>query len=327
MLSRVADSIFWTSRYVERAENIARFINVNWNLILDSAGTPEEVQWQPLINVTADSAFFAERYGDATAENVIKFLCFDLEYPHSIHSCLRAARENARSIREIIPITVWEQVNMFYLNVCNHAQDSTTLSSPHAFLSSVIADSNHFIGLTMTTMMHDEGWHFCRLGRLLERADKTSRILDVKYFYLLPSPKEVGSSLDHIQWAALLRSVSALQAYRQRYGPIQPNEIVQMLLLDREFPRSVRYCIERSKDSLQAISGTVDGTWNNEAERLCGKLEAELTYTDEASVMDKGLHEFIDALQLQVNAIGAAIHEAFFSIDIAGTQSQFQSQE
>ncbi len=326
MLSRVADSTFWMSRYIERAENIARFINVNWNLMLDSSGMPAEIQWQPLLDATADSEIFAERYGEANAINVVKFLCFDQEYPNSIYSCMAAARENARSIREIIPIALWEQVNMFYLNVRRFAADASCLSSPHDFLSSVIADSNHFIGLSMTTMMHDEGWHFCRLGRLLERGDKTSRILDVKYYYLLPSPDDVGSSLDHIQWAALLRSASALQAYRQRYGPIQPDEIVKMLLLDREFPRGVRYCVERSKDSLQAISGTHSGTWSNEAERLCGKLEAELTYTSPDTIVDMGVHEFIDQLQTDINAIGQAIYDTFFAIHPEPTQSQTQSQ-
>jgi uncharacterized alpha-E superfamily protein len=312
MLSRVADSIFWMCRYIERAENIARFINVNWHLMLDSNQAAGQAQWEPLVSVTGDSEYFKAKYKVASRENVIQFLAFDGEYPHSICSCMQAARENARSIREIISTEMWEQVNTFYHMVRDASQRGLP-ESPYMFFNDVVKESNEFVGLTVTTMMHDASWHFCRAGRMLERAEKTSRILDVKYFYLLPSAYEVGSTIDNMQWAALLRSASGLQAYRLRYGLINPGNVIELLLFNREFPRAVRYCVDRLQDSLHALTGTPFGSFSNEAERACGQLSAQLSYASVPDVLSRGVHEFIDELQSKVNAIGSAISESYFA--------------
>ena len=210
MLSRVADSIYWMSRYIERAENVARFIDVNLNLMLDlPVGSAQ--QWQPLVDITGDTDEFAKRYGSATQQNVIQFLTFDQENVNSIRSCLRAARENARSVREIISSEMWEQLNQFYLVVNSAASKTGRMTDPQELFASVKMSSHLFTGVTDATMTHGEGWHFCRLGRKLERADKTSRILDVKYFLLLPTIADVGTTFDDIQWAAVLRSASAFE--------------------------------------------------------------------------------------------------------------------
>ena len=312
MLSRVADSIYWTSRYVERAENVARFLDVNLHLHLDLPSATGE-QWEPMVYITGDYKVFIERYGAATRENVIQFLAFDLENPNSIHSCLRAARDNARSIREIIPSEMWEQVNTFYLMVSDAARRGDVMDAPHDFFTRVKMASHLYTGLTVTCMPHNEGWHFCRLGRLIERADKTSRILDVKYFLLLPSVTDVGSTFDSIQWAALLRSASAYEAYRKRHGRIAPERVVQFLLLDREFPRAVLYCLDRTQDSLHAISQTPEGSFKNAAEQRCGQLLAELAYADVAQVIRGGLHEFLDGFQAKLNRVGEAIFDTYFA--------------
>src|SRR6202158_2246094 len=188
MLARVADSIYWMSRYAERAENVARFIEVNLNLMLDlPVGSAQ--QWQPLVATTGDAAEFAKRYGAAAAtqHDVIEFLTFDHENVNSIRSCLRAARENARSVREIISSEMWEKLNEFYLMVNSADADAGSRTDPQDLFRSVRMAGHLFTGVTNATMTHNEGWHFCRLGRMLERADKTSRILDVKYFLLLPT--------------------------------------------------------------------------------------------------------------------------------------------
>ena len=190
MLSRVADSIYWMGRYVERAENVARFVDVNLNLMLD-APTGVDQQWQPLVNITGDHEGFTKRYGEATQEKVIQFLTFDRENPNSILSCLRAARENARSVREIISSEMWLQLNQFYLMVNSAAVTTNGHETPHDFFTEVKLASHLFAGVTDSTMTHGEAWHFCQLGRKLERADKTSRILDVKYFILLRSAAAV----------------------------------------------------------------------------------------------------------------------------------------
>ena len=186
MLSRVASSIYWLNRYVERAENYARFIEVNLNLSLDlPRGTAE--QWEPLVATTGDHESFASRHGKATKDAVIQFLSSDAANPNSILSCLVAARENARSVREVISTDMWEQVNRFHLMVREAVSRGLSSQNLHAFLAEVKANSHLFLGISDATMSHGEGWHFARLGRLLERADKTSRILDVKYFMLLPT--------------------------------------------------------------------------------------------------------------------------------------------
>ena len=197
MLSRAAESIYWMNRYVERAENVARFIGVNLTLMLDSSS--REQQWWPLVNTTGDHEDFEKRYKFATEENVLRFLTFDRDNPNSIISCLRAARENARSVREIISSEMWLQLNTFYLKVNDAATTGKGMESPHDFYTDVKLSSHLFSGITDATMTHGEGWHFGRLGRKLERADKTSRILDVKYFILLRSVMEVGTPVDDTQ--------------------------------------------------------------------------------------------------------------------------------
>ena len=192
LLSRVADSVYWMARYIERAENVARFIDVNLNLMLDLPLDTAQ-QWQPLVDITGDSQEFLERYGSADPQNVIRFLTFDADNVNSIVSCLRAARENARSVREIISSEMWEQLNESYLMVNDAARSGGTLTDPQDLFASVKMASHTFAGVTDATMTHGEGWHFCQLGRMLERADKTSRILDVKYFMLLPSVRDVGT--------------------------------------------------------------------------------------------------------------------------------------
>lgn len=309
MLSRVAESIYWMCRYIERAENVARVVNVNWHLTLDASSEP---QWGPLISIMADEEYFKERYESVTQANVMRFLACDRTYPNSIYNCLRQARENARSIREIIPSEIWEHVNIFYQQVEAATQSSDILQSPHEFLGMVVKGSNEFIGRSYTTMMHDEGWHFSRAARMLERADKTSRILDVKYFYLLPKIDDVGSSLDNIQWSALLRSASALTAYRQHYGPITPPNVVDLLLLGYGFPRSVKYCVDRLQISIAYISGSPPGLYTNDAERCCDRLRSKLACARVEDIIDLGLHEFVDSLQVQLNDVGDAIQKQFF---------------
>ncbi|MBI2192681.1 MAG: alpha-E domain-containing protein [Planctomycetes bacterium] len=313
MLSRVADSIYWMARYIERAENIARFVDVNLRLMLDLPGGSED-QWQPLVDITGDREWFAERYGAASREKVIRFLTFDKEYSNSIFSCLRAARENARMVRETISSEMWEQVNTFYLMVHDAASSDRALESPHDFFSSVKTASHLFVGVTETTMSHGEGWHFGLLGRFLERADKTSRLLEVKYFILLPSVADVGTPYDDMHWSALLRSASALEMYRKRHGPISPNRVVDFLLLDREFPRSVRYCLNLAQESLHAISGTPLGTFGNLAEQRLGQLQSELAYAHADEIIREGLEEFLDAFQTKLNLTGEAIFETFIAL-------------
>lgn len=321
MLSRVADSIYWMSRYIERAENVARFIDVNLQLMLDLP-VPENEQWEPLVAITGDEEIFRERYPEVTQESVMRFLTFDPEYPNSILSSVRAARENARSIREAITTEMWEQINRYYLLVTESASNPETLANPHRFFTQVKVGSQLFVGITDATMSHGEGWHFARMGRTLERADKTTRLLDVKYFYLLPRVEYVGTPFDNIQWAAVLKSAGALEMYRQVFHRISPQTVTRFLIFDGEFPRSVRACLRRSEESLHAITGAAFGSFRNEAERRLGRLRAELDFTEFREILSRGVHEYLDDLQGKINDVGAAVFETFFSTRPAGEKSE-----
>lgn len=314
MLSRVANSIYWLNRYIERAENVARFIDANYHMTLDIPDNAS-TQWQPLINTTGDHELFAELYGEPNRENAIEFLVFDRENPNSIFSCVRAARENARSVREYISSEMWEQLNTFYLMI-NAAAKETSMDLPHKFFVDIMTASHTFIGITDSTMNHGEGWHFGRMGRMLERADKTTRILDVKYYILLPSVEYIGSSYDNLLWGALLRSASAFEMYRKRHGRINPDLIVDFLLLDSHFPRAVHYSIVTAIISMNNITGSPRGSFANKAEQKLGRLLAEFNFASLDEVFEVGLHEYLDQTQTRINDVGAAIHNDFFSLKI-----------
>lgn len=316
MLSRVAESLYWMSRYIERADAVARFVDVNLQLML---GMPEGLseQWAPLVITSGDQDDFAERYGKPTRETVIRFLTFDRENPNSIVECIHRARENARSIRENLSSDMWEQLNAWHLAL-SEASEERAMSDPYEFFHRIRLESHLFLGLTDGTLSHGEGWHFCRVGRMLERADKTSRILDVKYFILLPSVEDVNSPFDDLQWSALLNSASALEMYRKRFGPIARAPVVSFLLLDRDFPRSVLHGVRGAEESLHSISGTPIDAWVNPAEQILGRLRAQLVYADVAQIIDNGLHEFVDDLQIRLNQVGNAIHDTFFAMRPVG---------
>lgn len=322
MLSRVAESIYWMARYVERAENLARFIDVTLNLILDQPqGTAQ--QWAPLVNTTGDEKYFYQHYGRANADEVIRFLTFDRNYPNSIISSLSSARENARTVREAISSEAWEQLNEFYHFVRDAADARLRLDSPSDFFRAVKQYSHLFNGILDATMTHDQGWHFANLGRSLERADKTSRILDVKYFTLLPTIQDVGTTIDDLQWSAVLRSVSGFEMFRKRFHGITVERVIEFLILDPAFPRAIRYCVAHADQSLHEISGSPLGTYRNAAEQRLGRLKSELAYSDVRSIADRGLHQFVDGLQRSLNNIGAAIHDAFFAMRPVESSGRF----
>ena len=338
MLSRVAESLYWMSRYMERAASVGRCVDVNLHLLLD---LPDlfEGQWDAVVKITGDSAAFNRRYGaadadaqsavqfrafdklvdtmlgelDANAQNVIQFLAFDRANPNSIASCVAAARENARSVREIISSEAWEELNVFYLNVTSPDTRQRALSNPAEFFRGVRRAGHAIAGVMIETMSREEAWHFSRMGRLLERADQTTRILDLKYFLLLPGARTVGTAVDDIHWMAILRSAGAFEMYRKVYGRVAAARIVSFLVLDTQFPRSVRYCVNNAESSLRAITGTPHKSFRNPAERRLGRLASELDYTEAQEVVGSGLHQFLDEVQVKLNKTGDSIFQTFFA--------------
>lgn len=312
MLSRVANSMYWLSRYIERAENVVRAIEVNAHMALDCPGE-NQAQWSPLISIGAAEPLFQATGREPTARNVIDFLAFDCNNPNSILSCLFAARENARAIRPTITSEMWEQINRMHLYVKQAATEASIFDTPHEFYARLKLGSHLFAGIMEATMTHNEAWHFGRIGRMLERADQTTRLVDVKYFILLPSADHVGLSLDDIQWTAVLRSASALEMYRKQYGAVSPNDIVGFLLLDREFPRAVLHCLNRANTSLRTITGSRAGTFTCLSEQRLGQLRADLSYLHVEEIIANGLHPFLDRTQSRLNGVGDAIFKEFFA--------------
>ena len=314
MLSRVADAVYWMSRYVERAENVARFIDVNLNLLLDYP-SGQRPSWEPLVLTTGDHEWFIQRYGDPSAEAVMRFLTFDREYPSSILSSVSRARENARSVREIISREMWQELNEFHLMVQSASKSEPSSEELSDFYARVKLSGIHFEGVTHATLSRGQSWHFARLGRMLERADKTSRILDVKYFILLPTVRDVGTTLDQLGWVALLNSASALQMYRQKHHVITPAQVAEFLLLNPDFPRSIKHCVVEAQASLQALGGAPSGGDEDESAHLVRELSSRLDAMQIDRVMDEGLHAHLDQLQVALNEISASLRRRFFNFE------------
>ena len=312
MLSRVADSIYWMTRYLERAENISRYIEVNWHLTLEQPDQ-ECREWGALVSTTGDAELFQKRFDVYNRSNVIHFLLFDDTYPHSVISCLRAARENARTIREFLSAEVWEQINGFFHMVEDAGRSREKIyENPNDFCQQVKIRGMTLSGALNDTILHGEGWHFSRLGRYLERADKTTRILDVKYFILTPEADYAGPAYDYIRWAGLLRASGGLDAYRQQYGRVVPEKVVAFLFFEPDFARSVIHCLREARHSLHAVTGTPLGEFRNRAEKLIGRLYADLAYGEIGEVFETGVHQYTDNLQNRMNVIHEAVWETFF---------------
>lgn len=313
MLSRVANSVYWMHRYIERAENYARFMSVNFNLALDLPPNVDQ-QWEPLLTATADKELFKKHYKKPTRENVIQFMTFDKHNPNSIVSCLSNARENARTIREVISKEMWEHLNAFYLMVRDIPTQQEWEQSQH-FFTEIRNSTQLFYGIIDATITRNEAWHFGRLGRFLERADKTSRFLDVKYFTLLPEVGLVGSTLDLMIWSAVLKSVSAYNMHRQQYRSLTPTSIIEFLILDKMFPRAVAHCIRQAELSLYEISGNnITQGFGNTAERALSKLRTDIEFTETSDIFKTGLHQYLDNFQTRTNEIGTAIFETYFDL-------------
>jgi len=307
---------------LERAENYARFLDVNFNLSLDLPPGVAE-QWKPLLEATGDLTAYSERYSDFGRESAIYFLAFDRENPNSIISSIKFARENARIVRDSIARESWEGINDLYHYVNDVAKREVwKQEDPQDFFVSVKHKIELVYGVGMCTAVREEGWFFTQIGQFLERADKTSRILDVRYHILLPSANEVGSPLDFLHWAALLKSVSGFNSYRRRYGKTDPTAVVEYLVLSITFPRSVAFCVKEAEGCLRAISGNQSGNYNK-AEKAIGNLRSELEFAEVSEIIGTGLHEYLDHLQKKINTISDLIAEQYFQLQ---THKNYQIQ-
>ncbi len=317
MLSRVANSVYWMNRQIERAENVARAVETTLDLALEGT-ISHGLLWNALVWTFGDQDDFQKRHGHADQVRVISFLAFDVENPNSIASCLRAARENARTVRDMISSAMWEEINKFHLEVQQAAKRYGGWLHPREFLDEVKRASQLITGVSDATMSHGEAWHFGRLGRLVERADKTSRVVDVEHYF-----RPAGGG-DAVQWSAVLESASALEMYRKQYGAVSRRNVAEFLVFDRSFPRAMHFCLNKSEESLLAITGGAKGAYTNPAEQQLGRLRSTLDYgaIDEVLAGPGGLHGFIDGFQQRLNKASDAIHDTFFAVTAVGKTAE-----
>lgn len=325
MLSRVADHMYWMSRYTERAENLARLMQVSVELLLDgtSAGNARasgsDAYWLPVLAATAMEGTFQLLYPSPKSGDVAHFLTLDEKNPDSILSCLREARENARTVRDQITDEMWTELNHLYLLVSSSAGADLLENSPQSFFEKIIESALRFEGITSATLARDEGWHFLQLGRFLERADKTSRFLDIK----TQTEEPVESALESLQWGTILRACSAQTSYRRTHGTeFTLERVLDMLLFSTDFPRSVRFCVRAADEMLHHISGTPTGQYSNKCEKHAGSLLARLNFSGTSDVLKRGLHEYIDDLQVALNETGQAIFETYVFLPQDATRPQ-----
>jgi len=327
MLSRVAENMFWMCRYLERADDVRRMLSVNHFLVLERSPDLAS-QWLPMIEVTGDLPLFNSLYSEATRENILQFLCLREDNPNSIFSCLIQGRENARAVREKLPIEIWEAINSAYHYVQSVDQQAV-LADPLPFFTELRIAQERIHGTLHSCFSQTDPWHFCQLAIHLERADKATRILDVKYFLLLPSLADVGGSVDVLGWEALLRSVSGLTMFRQQMHKITAANVLNFLLFDKYFPRSMLHCLIQADQTVQLLSGETPMDvlrFPNQAAKQVGQLLARLRFTTIDEVFKTGTHEFMNELQISLNQVGEAVFHTFFNGSPATHSSQGNAQ-
>ena len=314
MLSTVADSLYWLGRYMERVENYARFIDVNFNLIFDLPPNMRE-QWRPLVATTGDLEIYQKNYDNFNRQDVIYFLAFDEDNPNSIISCTTRAREIARIVRGSLNKETWEKLNETYYFVHKGKKRKVwAKDDPSQFFIDVKYAIQLVYGIADDSLSRRQGWYFAKMGQSIERADKTSRILDVKYHLLLPSLDYVGSAVDFLHWTALLKSVSGFELYCREYNSVEIAGVVEFLTLNRYFPRSIYFAIKEAQKCLREITGTSDDGYSCSSEKKLGALVSDLKYTDVNEIINFGLHEYIDKIQGKLIEISEEVHNNFFKI-------------
>lgn len=320
MLSRVAESLFWMSRYVERAENLARLLDIGLYLELDAGVQPGRGESSPVetaLDILACREAFRASHDVADRAAVLDFLTFDRRNPRSIVGMIGRARDNARATQEAIGVDVWRQVNRLYLYLCSQKARRRFVSSPSGFYIAIKESCILLEGLIQDTLPRDEVYHFLELGRYLERADQLGRVLHAKCQFSRGSGAGAGEEpgLELVHWTGLLRSCSAYAAYiRTERDRVEPAGVIRLLVLDPDFPRAVRFCVARCRESLREIVGGDDDEVASEAERLLGRLESELRYIDVAEIFDRGLLPFLGGIQSTCRRVGEEIQRTFFLV-------------
>ena len=313
MLSRTADHLFWMARYMERAENTARMLDVNYQTaLLPQSAAVAEQGWRGLLSISELTADYVNRYGDVTPRQVMDFMVRDERNPSSILSCLRAARENARAVRGTLTTEVWETTNQTWLEFNRLVADGTLARDPSSLFEWVKFRSHLSRGVTVGTMLQDEAFHFIRIGSFQERSDNTARLLDVKFhavqsdFYGVASERD--NEYDFYHWSAILRSVSGFEIYRKVYrNVIQPEKVAELLILRPDMPRSLAHCTSKVLGNLKLVANVQSG----DTLRRAGRLHADLEFARIDEILSTGLHAFLTQFLDRVGDLGLGISKDF----------------
>jgi len=314
MLSRTADHLFWMARYMERAENTARMLDVNYQtgLLPQTSDTAEE-GWRGLLSISELTQSFSQRYQDVTAQNVMEFMVRDEKNSSSILACLRAARENARAVRGALTTEVWETQNQTWLEFNRLLKETDFIRDPSALFEWVKVRSHQSRGVTVGTMLMDDSLHFLRIGTFLERADNTARLLDVKFqaltgdYFGADNVKE-SQEIDFYHWSAILRSVSGFEVYRKVYrNVIRPERVAELLILTPTMPRSLAACMNEVVANLERVANAQ----SSETLRRAGRLRSDLQYDRIDEILATGLHAYLTRFLDRVGDLGVGISRDF----------------
>lgn len=316
MLSREADALFWIGRYLERAEATARLVDVQYHAALESSLLHREPDslWNSILEISGDALIFRARYGEPTERDFISFMVFDLDHPNSVASCIRAGRGNAQGVREVISSEMWEALNRAFLHLLNWDVDRMLGSSPHSFLSDIRNRCHLFYGLAERTMLIGDPSYFLKTGIFLERTDQMARLTDVLVRELTGGDYTLDPDepFDTHGWIACLKSASAFEAFRKTYrGGITPDDVLSFLILDWEYPSSIHHAISQVERCLRALSGSQGRRYANDAERLAGRLHADLSFLTVREMHAATLPEFLAAIQRRCSEIGSAITDLY----------------
>jgi len=308
LLSSVAEHVYWMARYVERAENTARIILVNNNLLLDMPRSIE-LGWEPLVAITGNADLFREHYDEASERNVIRFLVSDVRNSNCIINSLAQARENLRTTRAILPRAVWETLNDLHAYASDNKASGMSRRGRYAFLRRIIDYSQLLAGKLSSTMSHDQTYDFLRMGRNMERADMTTRVIDVRGSNLLPSITEELRPFDDIQWKSVLDSLAGYQMYRRHvHVRVRGREVLRFLLQDTRFPRAVRYCLAEVESCLRSLD-------SSEAPlRALGMTQRVLSRVGVDEIVGEGLTDFLNEFQLVHSELNTQITASYFEV-------------
>lgn len=316
MLRRIADHLFWMARYLERAEWRARLADVNYHLLVESP-THDSYPWAALLAITGDGELFGQYHDVPSEADVLDFFTFDVRNPSSIVSCINLARDNARSLRHLISSELWLELNTLYLDAQGWSPQVFENLGVYGFFAELRNQFYRLAGISHATLPRDVEFDFLLVGTMLERAENVTRLLDSKYHYLLPRREDVGGSIDRMQWAAVLRSASALEAYRRVYGnQIAVDRVVEFLLFDPGFPRSARFSLDQMEAALARIEEAAShGQKAAPRNSPCHELATLLRESTVEQVIRGGLHEFLMEVQDHCAAIGSMIFDQYLRFE------------